>query len=78
MAYRNRSFVEHVAVRVKDIAWHIAFFRDVLGMPLCEVDGDMTSSRKAWSVGGIPTDLRSRLLRSGRALRSSRRDDRGS
>jgi acyl dehydratase/catechol 2,3-dioxygenase-like lactoylglutathione lyase family enzyme len=53
MAYWNRSFVEHVAVRVKDIAWHIAFFRDVLGMPLCEVDGDMTSSKKAWSVGGI-------------------------
>jgi acyl dehydratase len=42
-----------VAVRVKDIAWHIAFFRDVLGMPLREVDGDATSPKQAWTAGGV-------------------------
>lgn len=53
MAYRKRSFVEHVAVRVKDISWHIAFFRDVLGMPLREVDGDAVAPKQAWTVGGV-------------------------
>ena len=32
MTYTNKAYVEHVAVRVKDIHWHIKFFYDVLGM----------------------------------------------
>ena len=27
-----KAYVEHVAVRVKDIHWHIKFFHEVLGM----------------------------------------------
>jgi len=39
MTYTNKAYVEHVAVRVKDIHWHIKFFYDVLGMDVREVDG---------------------------------------
>jgi acyl dehydratase len=53
MEYRKRSFVKHTSLRVKDLDWHIAFFRDVLGMPLCEVDDHAASSGKAWAVGGV-------------------------
>lgn len=45
--------LEHVAVRVRDIGWHIAFFRDVLGMTVTEVDGDPGSPRQVWTVGGL-------------------------
>ncbi len=39
MVYQKNSCVEHVAIRVRDIDWHIRFFRDALGMPIREVDG---------------------------------------
>ena len=38
MAYQRKSYVEHVAVRVKDIGWHIRFFREALGMPIRDAD----------------------------------------
>lgn len=47
------SFVEHVAVRVADIAWHIRFFRDVLGQELREIDGPAGSPRQYWTRGGM-------------------------
>jgi catechol 2,3-dioxygenase-like lactoylglutathione lyase family enzyme len=53
MAYRNKTYVEHVAFRVKDIQWHIRFFRDVLGMPVKETDGPADAPRQAWTVGGV-------------------------
>jgi catechol 2,3-dioxygenase-like lactoylglutathione lyase family enzyme len=53
MAYERRSYVEHVAVRVKDIGWHIRFFRDVLGMPLREVEGAAEHPQQVWLVGGL-------------------------
>jgi catechol 2,3-dioxygenase-like lactoylglutathione lyase family enzyme len=53
MAYPTKSYVEHVAVRVKDIDWHIRFFRDVLGMPIHEVDGPADNPRQVWTVGGV-------------------------
>ena len=34
-----RAHIEHVAVWVKDIGWHIRFFREVLGMDIREVQG---------------------------------------
>ena len=39
MTYQKKSYVEHVAVRVKDIHWHIRFFREVLGMTIRDTDG---------------------------------------
>ncbi|HEX8011705.1 MAG TPA: VOC family protein [Casimicrobiaceae bacterium] len=53
MAYQRKSYVEHVAVRVKDIDWHIRFFRDAFGMPIREVDGPGDNPRQIWTVGGM-------------------------
>ena len=53
MAYTKKSYVEHVAVRVKDIHWHIRFFREVLGMQMREVDGTVESPRQFWTLGGM-------------------------
>ena len=53
MAYQKRSYVEHVAVRVSDIDWHIRFFREALGMPVREVDGPADNPRQIWTVGGV-------------------------
>jgi catechol 2,3-dioxygenase-like lactoylglutathione lyase family enzyme len=48
-----RAYVEHVALRVRDIAWHIAYFREVLGMPMREVDGPPDRPRQYWTLGGL-------------------------
>ena len=53
MTHCTSSYVEHVAVRVKDIQWHINFFRDVLGMTLREVEGPLESPTQVWTVGGL-------------------------
>ncbi len=51
--YAQKSYVEHVAVRVKDIQWHIDFFYEVLGMDVREIDGPAEAPRQYWSVGGL-------------------------
>jgi catechol 2,3-dioxygenase-like lactoylglutathione lyase family enzyme len=53
MTYSKRSYVEHVAVRVKDLQWHIRFFRDALGMTIRAVDGAVDDPKQVWIVGGI-------------------------
>jgi catechol 2,3-dioxygenase-like lactoylglutathione lyase family enzyme len=53
MSYPRQSYVEHVAVRVRDIDWHIRFFRDALGMPVRQVDGAADAPRQVWTVGGM-------------------------
>ncbi len=53
MPYRKRSYVEHVAVRVRDIGWHVRFFREVFGMPIREIDGPADNPRQIWTVGGV-------------------------
>jgi len=53
MSYRKKSYVEHAAVRVRDIQWHIKFFREALGMEMREIDGDAASPRQYWTIGGI-------------------------
>jgi catechol 2,3-dioxygenase-like lactoylglutathione lyase family enzyme len=53
MAYTKKSYVEHVAVRVKDIDWHSRFFREALGMPIREMDGPADNPRQIWTVGGV-------------------------
>lgn len=53
MLYQNKSYVEHVAVWVKDIHWHIGFFHEVLGMTMREVDGTLDAPRQYWTVGGM-------------------------
>ena len=53
MAYSKKSYVEHVAIRVRDIDWHLRFFRDVLGMDVRETMGDAGKTEKAWTIGGM-------------------------
>ncbi len=49
----SKAYLEHVAIRVKDIRWHIRFFEDVLGMTMREVDGTIDAPRQYWTVGGL-------------------------
>lgn len=47
------SYLEHVAIRVKDIHWHIRFFREVLGQEMREVDGTLEQPVQYWTLGGL-------------------------
>ncbi|MBU9455839.1 VOC family protein [Burkholderia multivorans] len=49
----RKAYLEHVAIRVKDIHWHIRFFEDVLGMTMREVDGSREAPRQYWTLGGL-------------------------
>ena len=53
MAYQRRSTLEHIAIRVKDIHWHIRFFREALGMTLRSVDGPEDRPKQVWTIGGL-------------------------
>ena len=48
-----KAYVEHVAVRVKDIHWHIKFFDEVLGMDVREIDGPSDDPKQYWTMGGM-------------------------
>jgi catechol 2,3-dioxygenase-like lactoylglutathione lyase family enzyme len=49
----SKAYLEHVAIWVNDIHWHIRFFHDVLGMTMREVDGDAANPRQYWTLGGM-------------------------
>jgi catechol 2,3-dioxygenase-like lactoylglutathione lyase family enzyme len=49
----SKAYLEHVALWVKDIQWHIKFFHDVLGMTMREVDGPAANPRQYWTLGGM-------------------------
>ena len=46
MTYSNKAYVEHVAIRVKDIHWHIRFFHEVLGMDVRDIEGTFWLDRR--------------------------------
>lgn len=48
-----KAYVEHVAVWVKDIHWHIDFFHQVFGMTLREVQGTLEEPIQYWTLGGM-------------------------
>ncbi len=57
MMKSSKAYVEHVAIRVKDIKWHMKFFYDVLDMDVRQVDvsdgSDPNEPHQYWSVGGV-------------------------
>ena len=53
MTHPKKAYLEHVAIRVKDIHWHIRFFDEVLGMTLRQVDGTLENPRQYWTLGGM-------------------------
>ena len=48
-----RAYVEHVAIWVKDIHWHIRFFSEVCGMTMREVQGTEAEPVQYWTLGGM-------------------------
>jgi catechol 2,3-dioxygenase-like lactoylglutathione lyase family enzyme len=48
-----KAYIEHVAIRVADIRWHIDFFYEALGMDVREVDGDPARPNQYWTLGGL-------------------------
>lgn len=53
MPYDKSSYLEHTAVRVKDIHWHIRFFKEALGMPVKRTQGPEEDPVQVWTVGGV-------------------------
>lgn len=53
MSYQGKAYVEHVAIWVADIHWHIRFFHEVLGMTMRELDGPADTPRQYWTLGGM-------------------------
>jgi hypothetical protein len=53
MACSKRSYLEHTAVRVKDIQWHIRFFSEALGMPVRNSNGPADRPEQVWTLGGL-------------------------
>jgi hypothetical protein len=53
MICREKSYLEHTAIRVKDIQWHIRFFGEVLGMSVRSVDGPEDQPKQVWTIGGL-------------------------
>jgi catechol 2,3-dioxygenase-like lactoylglutathione lyase family enzyme len=49
----SKAYLEHVAIWVKDIHWHIKFFHDVLGMTMREVQGTVENPVQYWTLGGM-------------------------
>jgi catechol 2,3-dioxygenase-like lactoylglutathione lyase family enzyme len=49
----TRAYVEHVAIRVRDLDWHRRFFAEVFGMTVRDVDGERDAPRQVWTIGGI-------------------------
>lgn len=48
-----KAYLEHVALWVRDIHWHIRFFHDVLGMTMREVQGTEADPVQYWTLGGM-------------------------
>jgi len=49
----TKAYLEHVAIFVRDIHWHIRFFQEVLGMPMREVQGPIEQPAQYWTLGGL-------------------------
>jgi catechol 2,3-dioxygenase-like lactoylglutathione lyase family enzyme len=48
-----KAYVEHVALWVRDIHWHIRFFHAVCGMTMREVQGPPEQPLQYWTLGGM-------------------------
>jgi catechol 2,3-dioxygenase-like lactoylglutathione lyase family enzyme len=49
----SKAYLEHVAMWVKDIHWHIKFFHDVCGMSMREMQGPPEDPTQYWTLGGM-------------------------
>jgi catechol 2,3-dioxygenase-like lactoylglutathione lyase family enzyme len=49
----KKTYMEHAAIRVKDIQWHIRFFGEALGMSIRSVEGLEDDPKQVWFFGGV-------------------------
>ena len=47
------GYVEHVAIRVKDLQWHVNFFRQVFGMTMWKQSQPEDKLTQIWLSGGV-------------------------
>lgn len=48
-----RAYLEHVAFYVRDIHWHVRFFKAVFGNEVRDTDGDPADPKQVWLHGGL-------------------------
>ncbi|MCP4563860.1 MAG: VOC family protein [Bosea sp.] len=48
----TQAYLEHVAIRVRDLAWHVRFFEAIFGWTVRQVDGDSAEPKQVW-IGGM-------------------------
>ena len=48
-----QAYLEHAAIRVRDPAPHVTFFRDALDMGVRQIDGPAEAPRQVWLQGGL-------------------------
>ena len=77
MANTRKAYLEHVAIFVRDIHFHIRFFAEVLGMTMREVDGTPETPRQYWTLGGMQFIAMPEFAGPEGRLGASRRDVRG-
>ena len=47
------AYLEHMALYVKDLDWHIEFFKEVLDMDIRMTNGQSSPNRQVWLYGGL-------------------------
>ncbi|MBL6945193.1 MAG: VOC family protein [Rhodospirillales bacterium] len=53
MTQKTTAYLEHIAFRVRDIAWHQRFFGELFGLTVRDVDGDPDNPAQVWLTGGL-------------------------
>ncbi|MGE4284234.1 MAG: VOC family protein, partial [Clostridia bacterium] len=53
MTCKNKTYVEHTAIKVKDIKWYLSFFEEVFGMSVRLVQGTEENLEQVWLYGGV-------------------------
>lgn len=53
MAKQPRSYIEHIAIPVRDIDWYVRFFAEAFGMTVRQIDGPADNPVQVWTIGGI-------------------------
>jgi catechol 2,3-dioxygenase-like lactoylglutathione lyase family enzyme len=47
------AYLDHVAFRVRDLAWHLNFFEEVFGLTVRDAEGDADHPTQVWLFGGL-------------------------
>ena len=53
MAHATKGYLEHSAIFVKDMAWHIKFFEEAFGMGIRTKSTDGDKILQVWLEGGV-------------------------